>query len=99
MWLCVVITFSAVSFFWFQSTASEFVALVNPEKAEQERIFAEQQDQEQLSLLANIGDQFEVLKAGFSELFGIGSDNTVQITNTYRASSVPPNLFPTSQNK
>lgn len=99
MWLCVVITFSIVSFFWFQSTAKEFVALVNPEKAEANRVFAQQNQKAQSALLGNIGSTLATAKADFYQLFGIAAGRTIQFSNFFHRDSVPPRLFPTSKNK
>lgn len=104
MWLCVIITFSVVSFFWFQSTAKEFVAIVNPQQAEQDRVLAEKNNSEQQSVLATIGQSAGNLKASIAELLGFateGSGNVLEFTGeqTYRSNPVPPNLFPVSKDK
>ncbi len=104
MWLCIVITFSVVSFFWFQSTAKEFVAMVNPVQAEQERALAQKNGQDQLSVLATIGQSASNFKASIAELLGFatgGSGNVLEFTGgqTYHSDPAPPQLFPISKNK
>ena len=99
MWLCVVISFSVVSFFWFQSTAKEFVALVNPEKAEASRALAQQNQKVQPSLLGNIGSTLITAKAGFYQLFSLDAGGTIKFSNFYHKDLVPPRLFPTSKDR
>src|SRR5689334_19315678 len=98
MWLCVVVSFSIVSYFWFQSTSKQFVAFVNPEKVEAERIYAENQKKSEPSLLGNISQSLSSLKSNFSGLLGFGS-NTIEFPNNYEKDKVSPNLFPVSKDK
>lgn len=99
MWLSVVIVFSAVSFFWFQSTAKQFVALVNPQKAKDDRALAQKNKLEQQSVLAVIGQSADTLKDGIAEFFGFTEDKTTEFIGSYRSEPIPPNLFPTSNDK
>ncbi len=100
MWLCVVITFSMVSFFWFQSTAKEFVAIVNPEQARADRALVQKNSSDQPSVLATISQSASTLKASVLEILGLNKDNTVEFTGSfYRSDPVPPSLFPASKDK
>lgn len=58
MWLCVVIVFAGVVYFWFGSFQTNLVALLNPEETEIE-------DSPQL---ANQSSPFAELKNGFKGL-------------------------------
>jgi len=97
MWLCVIITFSIVSFFWFKSTAREFVAVVNPQKAQAERVLAEKEKANQTnqpSVLATISDSLANLRSSFSGLVGVGDDQDNEFSNRHN-NPAPPTLFPT----
>ncbi len=99
MWLCVVITFSVISLFWFQSTSKQFVAMVNPDRIEEERVYALNNKVTQPSLLATIGSSWTNLKLGLSDLLGAAKKSGAEQFHDDKNDPVPPNLFPTSGDK
>jgi hypothetical protein len=102
MWVFVVIIFSVVGFAWFRSTEKQFVALLNPDQAQEQRILAEKNKaKEGPSPFAMIGNSFSGLKASIAELFlGIKS-NDFEIRNEGAGPtvSVPPQELPISGEK
>lgn len=68
VWLCVVITFSLVSFVWFRSTQRRFVALLHPERIE-EQIRLAQGIEKAPSPLQGLANSFSILRASLGELF------------------------------
>lgn len=102
MWVFVVIIFSVVGFTWFRSTEKQFVAMLNPEQAQEQRILAEKNKaKEGPSPFAMIGNSFSGLRASIAELFlGIKS-NDFEIRNEgiKPAVSVPPQELPISDEK
>lgn len=93
MWVCVVAIFSVVGFSWFKSTASDFVALVNPSSVQTDQS-ALAKDSGQ-SPFATIFSAFGGLKASMAELFDFAKKTSdIQIRN--ELPQVEPNLLPLS---
>lgn len=102
MWVSVAIIFSVVGFSWFRSTEKQFVALLNPQQAEEQRVLAEKDvTKTNPSPFAMIINSFDGLKAGITELFsGIKSnDFEVKGGGIRPEVSVPPQQLPVSEDK
>lgn len=99
MWTFVVITFSIVGFVWMRSTTKQFLALVNPEYAEQSRVLAEEQDKTE-SPFATIFVAFKNLRADIGQLFDFskrGNDfEVIKNQRTESADSVEAQELPLS---
>jgi hypothetical protein len=100
MWVSVVIVFSVVGFSWFRTTSKQFVALVNPEQAQQNAdMLAEDQDNKLLPF-ATISKSWKSLSAGISELFDFTQKtNSIQIENKQSEVKIKPNLLPLAGDK
>lgn len=100
MWVCVVITFSIIGYAWFRVTTKQFVALLNPEQAEETRALA----QEKTAPLpfATILTALKDLRANIFELFDLSrKTNNFEIENPGAAPSktVAPQKLPLAPNK
>ena len=101
MWLCVVITFSVVSFFWVKAESRQIVALLNPQ-AQTGPVYAENSKNENSSLFGNIGKSAGNLKANLFDLLGLNKKTDVpqpNSANPQASQNVEPQLFPTSKDK
>lgn len=100
MWVCVVVVFSVVGFSWFKTTSQQFVALVNPDKAQ---INADQlaEDKENNILpLATISKSWGSLRATIAEMFDFArKNNNIQIQVEQEQSEIKPNFLPLSGDK
>lgn len=98
MWVLVVITFSVVGFVWFRSTQKKFVALLNPEAAQETRALAEKTKTGGFSPFATIMSSWSDLRANISELF-IGQQMDFNLRNGAAEPSampLPPQKLPLS---
>lgn len=102
MWLCVVITFSIISFAWFRSTTHQFVALLNPQGGAEEtnRALA---DARQQSAFETISQSVSVLRASFFDIFSIkakpASFDANQRDIYEKNNPIPPSFFPPTGQK
>lgn len=104
MWSFVVIVSSVIGFVWFRNTQREFVALLNPERAQENRALASNNDQNNTpSPFASIGSVFGGFMANISELVNIKKTNNFEITNSYNSQldsrPITPHKLPTSGDK
>ena len=97
MWLCVVITFSVVSFFWVKTEAKQIAILVNPKDHATE--LAKKSDPKNQSLFATMSSSFGNLKASLGELTGISKNSAELQSQAQPTEDVEPHLFPLSRNK
>ncbi len=98
MWVCVVIVFSVVGFVWFRNTEKRFVALLNPEQAQEERALAEKTKANTLSPFATIFNAWNDLRANISELI-LGKQSGLEINNREvkpAEEPLPPQKLPLS---
>lgn len=98
MWLMVVITFSVVGFIWFKNTEKRFVALLNPEQAQESRALAEKIKAQTPSPFATIFSSWSDLKANLSELF-LGKQSNFSVENGgtgAKEEQLPPQKLPLS---
>lgn len=100
MWTFVVITFSVVGFAWFQSTSKEYLALLNPDQAQDTRALAAKDDKKTPSPFATILSSFGDLKANISDLF-VGKSASVDVGDAQdiQQPEVPAQTFPLSADK
>ncbi len=99
MWVCVVITFSVVSFAWFRSTTKQIIAMVNPDQVEVSSGLAQN-----TSPFATIFSSVKDLQANIGELFNFANKSTsleIQGSNTTQTKNLPlpPQKLPLSKNK
>ena len=103
MWLCVVVSFSVIGYAWFRTTADQFVALVNPERARQETQLANANDK--TSPFATINSSLKDFSASILELIDFTKKtNNFEIKNNSARGPleqpiVPPQQLPLSGNK
>jgi len=97
MWVCVVIVFSVIGFVWFRSTEKKFVALLNPEQAQEEQALAEKNKTGMPSPFATILESWGNLKANISELI-LGKPSSFNVENggMKPEETVPPQKLPLS---
>ena len=97
MWLSVIISFSIVSFFWFKSTAKDFVAIVNP-TPEIERAFAQEDQEATESLFANIGLSIKDFTREMNRLLGFtNEEDDININNQPKQAEIKPRKFPVQE--
>lgn len=99
MWVCVVIVFSVVGFVWFKSTEKKFVALLNPEQAQESQALAEKAKTQTPSPFATIFSSWGELKANISELF-LGKQASFDVNNSGvkpTEEPLPPQKLPLSE--
>lgn len=98
MWVLVVITFSVVGFVWFRSTEKKFVALLNPEQAQEEKALAEKNKTGTPSPFAAILNSWDELRANILELF-IGRGTSFDVDNSTKPveKPLPPQKLPLSE--
>ena len=99
MWVLVVITFSVVGFVWFRNTEKRFVALLNPEQAQESRALAEKTKAQTPSPFATIFSSWDDLKANISELF-LGRQSNFSVDNGRtgpKEEPLPPQKLPLSK--
>lgn len=97
MWTSVVISFSLVGFFWFQSTKDNVVALLNPKAAQeaQTRQLAQQQHTDKSpSPFALIKNSWASLTANMSELWK-GRNKPSEASQQTTAAPIAPQKLPT----
>ncbi len=101
MWVMVSLTFSFVGFLWFNSTAKQFVALLNPGEVQQDtRNLADKSNNKTEKPFATILDSFKGLTANISELFSFKQSGSLEITNSLsNTKPVEPQKLPLSGNK
>ncbi len=98
MWVLVVITFSIVGFVWFRNTEKRFVALLNPERAQEERALAEKTKAQTILPFATIFNAWSNLRANISELI-LGKQSEFSVDNGKigtREEPLPPQKLPLS---
>jgi len=100
MWVLVVITFSVVGFVWFRSTQKKFVALLNPEAAQESQTLAEGSKANTSSPFTTIGNSLSDLRANIYELFA-GKQLNLNINNNtgINGTPLPPQQLPLSGDK
>lgn len=99
LWVCVVIVFSVIGFVWFKNTEKRFVALLNPEQAQEERALAEKTEAGTPSPFATIFSSWKDLKANISELF-LGKRSGFEVNNGGigpEQEPIPPQKLPLSE--
>jgi cytosine/uracil/thiamine/allantoin permease len=99
MWVCVVIVFSVIGFIWFRNTEKRFVALLNPEQAQEERALAEKTKNQSPSPFATIFSAWSNLKANISELI-LGKHLEFDVNNSrtgLEEKQLPPQKLPLSE--
>jgi hypothetical protein len=99
MWVLVVITFSVVGFVWFRNTEKRFVALLNPERAQEERALAEKTKTNTPSPFATIFNAWNDLRANISELI-LGRQSEFNVNNSGtgpKEEPLPPQKLPLSE--
>ena len=97
MWTSVVIVFSIVGFVWFRNTEKKFVALLNPEQAQEERALAEKTKTP--SPFATILNAWGDLRANISELI-LGKQSEFNVNNGGtgpKEEQLPPQKLPLSE--
>lgn len=98
MWMSVVIVFSVVGFSWFKTTSKQFVALVNPDQAQQNADMLAEDQNKSILPFATISKSWKSLSAGILELFDFTQKtNNIQIEN--KQPEVKPNLLPLAGDK
>lgn len=99
MWVCVVIVFSVVGFVWFRNTEKRFIALLNPEQAQEERALAEKTKTQIPSPFATIFNAWKDLRANISELI-LGKQSEFSVDKGGIGSKevpLPPQKLPLSE--
>lgn len=99
MWVLVVMTFSVVGFVWFRNTEEKFVALLNPEQAQEQRALAEKIKAGTPSPFATIFDAWKNLRANISELI-LGRQSEFNVDNGGtgpKEEQLPPQRLPLSE--
>ncbi len=100
MWTLVVITFSIVGFTWFRSTQKKFVALLNPEAAQEAQVLAAKTKPQSSSPFATIGNSLKDLRANISELFsGQQLDFKLNSAKVQDQEILPPQKLPLGGDK
>ncbi|OGN27556.1 MAG: hypothetical protein A3A33_05040 [Candidatus Yanofskybacteria bacterium RIFCSPLOWO2_01_FULL_49_25] len=92
MWTMVVLSFSIIGFVWFQSKSRQVVALLNPEKAQQDEARNLAANDKSPSPFAAIGNSFKDLTANISALWKKSSPALLQ--NYSAITPVPPRPLP-----